>query len=300
MRTARVLSALALVLVLGAAAAAQDPVTLKWSLAEGTMFYSKSVTEMDMEMGAMGRTIELKMKITGVQRLKVLSAKPGATKVEMTMLAMEMTAEGAPGGIPGLDAIGDRMKGVTLTATLDDKLAVTKIEGYDKFLDKLAGDDKAMREQMKGQFSEATVGQMFSQVFAFAPDKAVKVGDTWTRTDKMPAGGFEATVKQKYKLDSVTNGVAKIGLTGDLAFKAGDGFPGLPQGVTVDKFDMKAEKFTGSVLFDTKAGRLTENKSDMTLNGGMTLAAGGQKIEMTMKIKAKQTATVTDKNPIKD
>jgi hypothetical protein len=288
-------------LALGAAtASAQDPVALKWTLTEGTTFYAKNVTDMDMEMKVAGQAIDLKMKITAVQKMKVLSAKAGATKIEMTMLAMDMAAEGLPGGIPGLGMIGERIKGATITATLDDKLAVTKLEGYDKFLDKLAGEDAAVRKQMKEQFSEATVGQMFTQVFSFAPDKPVKVGDTWTRNEKMPAAGIEASVKQKFKLSSVTDGVAKIGLTGDLEFKVGDKFPGLPEGVKVDKFDMKAEKFEGTLLFDTKAGRLTENKTDMVLNGEMTIAAGGQKIDMTMKIKAKQTATVTDKNPVKD
>jgi hypothetical protein len=290
-------------LTLGAAAAgAQDSVTLKWKLDEGTSFYSKNVTDMDMSMGIMGMNIDLQMKITAVQRMKVLSAKPGATKVEMTIQAMDMEVKGLPGGggIPGLGGLTDKVKGATITATLDDKLNVTKIEGYDKFLDKLAGDDEAVRKQMKQQFSEASVGQMFSQVFAFAPDKAVKVGETWTRSEKMPAAGLEASVKQKFKLDSVKDGVAKIGLTGDLSFKAGNAFPGLPEGIAVDKFDMKAEKFAGTLLFDTKAGRLTENKTDMDLDGSMTLAAMGQKIEMTMKIKAKQTATVTDKNPVKD
>jgi hypothetical protein len=288
-------------LALGAASVdAQDSVTLKWKLDEGTAFYSKNVTDMDMSMGIMGMNIDLQMKITAVQRMKVLAAKPGATKIEMTILAMDMEVKGLPGGIPGLGGLTDKVKGATITATLDDKLAVTKVEGYEKFLDKLAGDDEAVRKQMKQQFSEASIGQMFSQVFAFAPDKAVKVGETWTRSEKMPAAGLEASVKQKFKLDSVKDGVAKIGLTGDLSFKAGNAFPGLPDGVAVDKFDMKAEKFEGILLFDTKAGRLTENKTDMDLDGSMTLSAGGNKVEMTMKIKAKQTATVTDKNPVKD
>src|SRR5215471_5904583 len=123
---------------------------------------------------------------------------------------------------------------------------------------------------------------MFTQVFAFAPDKPVKVGDTWTHTEKMPAAGFEATVKQKFKFDSISNGIAKLVTTGDLTFKGGNAIPGLPEGVKVDKFDMKADKFEGTVLFDTKAGRLKENNTDMNLNGTMTIAAGGQKIDMTM------------------
>ena len=286
----------------GATAAAQEEVTLKWTLKEGTTFYAKNVTDMDMTMQVLNMDVDMKMKITVVQRFKVLSVKPGATKVEMVIqkMDMEMTSDKLPGGIPGLGAIGERVKGSTVTATLDDKHAVTKIEGYDKFLEKLAGDDDMLRKQMKQQFSEETVKQMFSQVFAFAPDKPVKIGETWTRTDKMPAAGLEAVVKQKYKLESVSDGVAKIALTGDLTFKAGKSFPGLPEGLEVKKFDMKAEKFASTLLFDTRAGRLTENKMDMGMKGDMSMAFGGQTIDISMKVKARQITTVSDKNPVVD
>jgi hypothetical protein len=154
---------------------------------------------------------------------------------------------------------------------------------------------------MKGQFSETAVGQMVSQVFSFGPKQAVKVGDTWTRTDKMATGVGDAAVKQTFKLTGVEGGVAKIGVTADMTFKADDaGFPGLPDGVKITKFDMKADKIAGTVLFDTKAGRLKEGKQDMNLNGALTMSAAGMDIDVTMKIKGVQTTTVTDKNPVVD
>lgn len=294
--------ALLVAAALAAPAPAQDPVALKWSLKEGDLFYTNNRTDMDMSMTVLGQDVNIKMKMTAVQRYKILSAKPGATKVELTMLAMKMEAEGLPPGAGGLGDVGDRVKGATVTATLNDELEVTKVDGYEKFLDKLAGDNAAERAQMKAQFSETAVGQMVSQVFSFAPAKPVKVGDTWNRTDKIPTGGFgDASVKQKFKLDSVTGGVAKLGLEGDMSFKAGDAaFPGLPPGVKVSKFDIKADKITGTVLFDTKTGRLKEAKQNMSFNGTIAMSANGMDLEMKMKIKAVQTATVTDKNPTKD
>jgi hypothetical protein len=288
-----------LLALVAAPAAAQDAVPLKWSLKEGDKFYSTNVTKMDMNMMIMGQAIDMQVKATYVQRFKVTAVKQGSTTVEMTMLNMEMKATG-PAGIPDLGSIGERMKGATLTAVLDENMAVTKLMGYDKFLDKLAGDDDAVRKQMKQQFSEEQMSRMFTEVFAFGPSKPVKVGDTWSRTDKMSVSGMEAVVKTKYKLDGVTNGIAKLALTGDMTFKAGAGLPGLPEGVKVDNFDMKAEKFVGTMQFDTKAGRLTESKQDVDMNGSMTIAAAGQKIDMTMKIKMKQTVTIDDKNPLKD
>lgn len=290
-----------LILALVAApAVAQESVSLKWSLKEGDKFFAKNVTKMEMNVTAMGISNDINMKITNVSRYKVLSAKQDSTTVEMTILSMDMAAGGGGPAIPGLDMVGDRLKGAVLTAVMDENMSVTKLQGYDKFLDKVADGDEAMRKQMKQQLSEATMSQMFSQVFSFAPSKPVKVGETWSRSEKMTVSGMDAVVKMKYKLDSVSSDIAKLGLTGDMTFKAGAALPGLPEGVKVDKFDLKAEKFTGTMKFDTKAGRLSESITNADMNGTMSLAFAGNKIDVTMKIKLKAEVTLDDKNPIKD
>lgn len=288
-------------LLWASSARAEDPVALKWSLKEGDVFYAKATTQMDMEMTVMGKDVEMVMKMEAVQRFKVVSAKPGATKVEMVVLLLKVGVEGLP-GVGGVTDAGEQVKNATITATLNDDMEVTKVEGYEKFIDKLAGEDENLRKQMKAQFSETAVGQMVSQVLAFVPKKAVKVGDTWNRTDKIPAGGLgDATVKQKYKLDAVSGATAKIAFDGDVTFKVEDAaFPGLPEGVKISKFDLKAEKYKGTLQFDTKAGRLKEMKTNMDVTGAMTISAGGMEVEMKLKMKATQTTTVTDKNPITD
>jgi hypothetical protein len=177
---------------------------------------------------------------------------------------------------------------------------VAKLQGYDKFLDKLGNNDDDLRKQMKEQFSETAVTEMFSQVFSFCPKKPVKVGDTWPRTEKMSLGGIDTVNKLKFKLDSIAGGVAKAGYTGDLTVKPGTTIPGLPEGLQVDKFDLKVDKLGGVMTFDTKTERLTENTQNVDINATMTLAAGGQKIEMAMKIKIKQKVTIDSKNPIRD
>ncbi|HEX4611440.1 MAG TPA: DUF6263 family protein [Urbifossiella sp.] len=287
------------------AAPAQEPVTVKWSLKKGETFFAKGVTDMDMSMGILGMNIDFQMKTTAVQKFKVLAVEPGATTVEMTMMDMAMEVTGLPGGaggIPGLGGFGDKVKGAKISAVLDDKMQVTKLIGYDKFLDKLAGDDDALRTQMQTQLSEGAVGQMVSQAFTSVPPGPVSAGDTWSRTTKVPAAGIgDATVKEKYTFDGVSNGLAKILVVGDMSFKAGKGgLPGLPPGVKISKFDMKADKYTGTQTFDMKAGRLKEGKLDMSMKGSMSMSANGQDIEMTMRIKAKQSTTITDKNPAVD
>jgi len=286
------------------AASAQEPVTLKWSLKEGETFYAKSVADMDMSMGILGMNIDMKMKQNAVQRFKVVSVKPNATTIEMTMLDMSMDVQGLPGagGLPGLGGIGEKIKGAKISAVLDDKMEVTKLIGYEKFLDKLAGDDDNLRTQLQAQLSEATVGQMVTQAFTSVPTMPVKAGDTWSRTTKVPAAGVgDAVVKEKYTFDGVSEGLATIKVVGDMSFKAGKGgLPGLPPGVKLSRFSMKADKYTGTQVFDVKAGRLKEGKVDMVLKGSLSMSANGQDIDMTMRIKARQTTTITDRSPVVD
>lgn len=285
-------------------ASGQEAVTIKWSLKEGETFYAKSVTDMDMSMGVLGQNVDLTMKQSTVQKFKVVSVKPGATTVEMTILDMSMDAAGLPGGggIPGLGQVGEKIKGAKLTAVLDDQMQVTKLVGYDKFIDKIAGDDDNLRTQMEAQMSEAMVGQLVSQAFTSVPPGAVKAGDTWERTTKVPAAGVgDATVKEKYTFDGVSNGLAKISVVGDMKFKAGKGgVPGLPPGVKLTKFDMKADQYKGTQTFDLKAGRLKEGKVDMVMRASLAMSANGMDLDMTMKIKAKATTKITSTSPIVD
>jgi len=290
-------STLALALALVPTQAQADGVTIKWVLKEGDLFYAKSTQVMDMTIGVMGQNIDQKQESNTVVRFKVKSVKPGATVVEMTTVEFKLDA-GA--GVPGIGGIAEKMKGMTFTATLDDKMQVTKLEGYDKFLDTISDGDDNMKKLLKSILPQDTFKQMFSQTFAIAPEKPVSVGDTWKQSDKMPLGPLgEFTMKQSFKLESVTDGLAKIGLKAEMEFKPGGGGDGgLPFKIT--KGDIKSDKFTGTHTFDVKAGRLKESTTDAVMSGSLTAAAGGQEIEITLKMKIKQKTEVTEKNPVRD
>ena len=57
---------------------------------------------------------------------------------------------------------------------------------------------------------------------------------------------------------------------------------------------------SGSNVFDMKAGRLKESKSEMTMTGTMTVGVMGMEIDATLSQKVKTTTVVSDKNPVKD
>jgi hypothetical protein len=126
------------------AAAPGETYTLKWKLKEGDVFYNKTIVKMDQTIEVLGRMMEQKIEVNTVLKFKVKSVKPGATVVEMTFLENKIDAPGLPGG-----NVGDKLKDVTFTATLDDKLKVTKLEGYDKFLGAISNGDESQKKLMK-------------------------------------------------------------------------------------------------------------------------------------------------------
>jgi hypothetical protein len=275
-------------------AAPADTYELKWKLKEGDVFYNKSSVAMDQVMELMGQKVEQSIGIKTILKFKVKSVKDGATVVEMTYLDMKIDAGNLPGG-----NVGNNLKNVTFTATLNDKMEVTKLEGYDKFLDALAGDNEAQKKLMKVMMPETSIKQMFGQTFLIGPGKPIGIGGTWDRKLNVAFGAIgNVETKDTFKLASVKGDLATISAKGELTFKTGDGDSGLPFKIT--KADMKADKFTGIHTFDMKTGRVTESKVDMDMSGTMTIEAAGQSVDAKMTMKMKSVAVITDKNPIVD
>ena len=283
---------LALLLV----AAPGDTHTIHWKLKEGDVFYNKTAVTMDQTIEVLGQTMDQKIEMKTVVKFKVKSVKSGGgAVVEMTYVESKIDAT----GLPGSNAL-DNLKNVTFTATFDDKMKLTKLEGYDKFLDAIANGDEAQKKLMKSMMPEDTIRQAFGQTFAMTPDKPVAIGDTWERADKLPFGPLgKAETKSIFKLDAVKGDIATISVKGDLTFKANDAGGGdLPFKIT--KADLKAKNFTGTNTFDTKLGRLTEMKMEMEMGGTMSIEVGGMTIDAKLKQKMSTTGVVTEKNPVVD
>ncbi|MCS6864991.1 MAG: DUF6263 family protein [Gemmataceae bacterium] len=275
-------------------AAPTEQHTLEWKFKEGDVFYSQSTMVLDQTIEVGGQSLEQKMEMEMVMRFRVKSVKPGAKVVEMTYLQYSMNAA----NLPAQD-LADKFKGLTFTATLDDKLHVTKLEGYDKFIDALSDGNDDLKKMMKSLLPENTLRQSFSQTFLVTPGKPVAVGDKWEHTDKMAIGFLgDIESKTKYQLASVKDNIATINLTGDMTFKAGQADNSLP--FQFKKLDMKVEKYTGTHTFDLQIGRVAQTKIALEMSGTMTIEAGGMEVEAKLRQKMTMVGKNTDKNPIKD
>ncbi len=273
-----------------------EDVNLKWSLKEGDAFYATTTQEVNQKIQVMGQEIEQKIKMVTVAKFEVQSVKSTATVVKMTYTKVTME-----GGVAaqGAGAITDRFKGASLTATFDKSFEITKLEGFDKFLDKLSDGDDMMRKLFKGLMPESAIRLLFTQVFVPAPGDKLPIGEKWTRTDKVPLSGIgELTNKTKFTLDSVKDGIATIKSTAETELKAGEANDDLP--FKIKKTDLKSDDVKGTILFDTKAGRLKSSTTTMRMKGSMTMEIQNMEIEAKLDQTAVTKVEVTEKNPVRD
>ena len=283
-----------LVVLLYPTPGAADTYTLRWQLKEGDVFYTKSNVTSDQTIEVMGQKIEKTIKMDMVIKFAVKSAKPGATVVEMTYLHMKVDA----GDLPG-ENIRERLKGVAFTATLDNKMQVTKLEGYDKLLDAVGGDDEMLKKRVKAMLPKQTIHQAFGQTFMITPNKPIAVGATWGQSSQYSLG-FLGSVdsKRSFKLDSVKKDIATISVKGQLAFKPAESADnGVPFRIT--KADLKPDGYDAACAFDMKLGRIIESTVRLDLSGTMTIRDSGMEVDAKLKQKMTMTSTLSEKNPIK-
>ena len=280
-----------LALALTLAPAQADGVEIRWKLAKGDTFYARTITNMNQTIDVAGMQMEQKQDQTIVHRYKVLEAGPKGTVVEQTVTKADIE-----GNLPMGAEIAGRMKGAVLTFTLDDKFKVTKVEGYDKYIDRIAGDDEMSRKILRMFMNEETLKLGIQDLFGFAPGKPVRPGDEWKRDNTVSLGPLgDLQLVGKFKLVGVENGVAKISTDAEARYQAPKEAADAG-GFSITKGDLKVETFTGSVSFDLKAGRLKESRSEMTMSGTLTVSVGGAETDVGIKQRLTTTSTVSDKN----
>jgi hypothetical protein len=274
-----------------ALAPAQSDAPLAWKLKKGDTFYVKTTNDMKQTVEVLGQKQNQDQKQTTYHKYEVLSADKDGMVIEQTIQKADMKSP-----IPGAGELGDKMKGIKMKFTLNAKNEATKVEGYEKFVEALGGDNDMIKEMMKAMMSEDTLMLAVNDVFGFLPAKAVKKGDTWKRDYKFglgPLGDF--AMNTEYKLAESSDKGEKITwkATTKYGLPKGDG-GGLP--FTITKGDLKAEKFEGEYLFDAKAGRLKSGATAAKMAGKLTITVMGMDIEMEMNQDLTTKIEVTDKS----
>ena len=271
------------------------PAPLKWKLAKGDTFYSKTVLSMNQTITIKGQDVEQEQEQSTFQKLKVLSADAKGYKIEQTIQKSEVKSN-----LPGAEETAKKMEGVVLTFTLDADFTVSKVEGLGDLLDKVSGDNAEARKLIGGILTEELFAAGFAETFRTAPDKPVRVNDKWNRKYKLPMGGGLGALKvdTAYKYAKTDEGADTVTWTAKTEYEAAKEDGALPFKITAG--ELTAEEFSGEYVFDSKLGRLKSHTSKAKINGALTISTNGTDTEMRLRQVIKTTSTISDKSLVKE
>jgi uncharacterized surface protein with fasciclin (FAS1) repeats len=285
-----------LLLAAGLALPARAQAPLEWKLKKGDVFYLRNVTSTKQVLKAVGKDVPQNSEQTVVLGFTVADQTPEGLLLKETIDEVTVKPE------KGEPVSDDKIAGATFMILLSPKWEVLKFEGYDKLLDKLAGDDVAVRQALQATLSEDALKKSVRELMAFLPDRPVKEGETWERTVEQPLGALGTlretrTYKLEGKEDVGGKKVDKIGFTSAVDYKPGKADKVLAYHVVSG--EMKAEEAKGTVLFDPAAGRVVQIESHMKLRGRMVLSISGSANPIDATVEQEQTtkAVVLSEKP---
>jgi len=316
MRRNTVIVAVLLVSAAGAFAAGEK-ITLKPKYLPDT-YLTTMTTDMNIvtEM-APGQSIDQDMKMVMVMETTVdkpdakgqmmhVTYKRVKQSVTSPFMIMLFDSEDPDGQSSPMASTWKAMLDKTLHVTLDPKGKVIEITGMEKMWDEMARGNPAMApmvNNMKKQFGDKMIKDMFGQAEKMMPKKPVARGETWIVDIDvpMPMMGQGTKLRQKCTLKAIeitpAGKVAVVGFVGkfssDQAATAPSSQPADPLPMKFTKMDMDQ---SGTMRVHLDNTIRTDTTTKMTGDMAMSVHApdrAGQGQETQMKIKLRGAVKMT-------
>jgi hypothetical protein len=173
------------------------------------------------------------------------------------------------------------LKGASFYMIVTPNGAIKSVAGIDIMLDKMAAkmttdtsQVKQIKDALSKQFSAEVVKQTMESSFKIYPDRAVKIGDSWTVDTKMQMSMPIETITQ-YTLKEVQDGIAILSVKGTLVSKGN--FEAMGNKMETD---LKGTN-SGEASLDIKTGIVLNSHLRVELYGKMK--SMGQDIDFEMQ-----------------
>ncbi len=279
------LGCLVVVALLVGAAPSFGQVKLEWKLKEGDKFTVDSTSELNQKMDVSAQKLEQKLKQVAKRDFTVQKKNPDGSMI-LEEKVESLKFETADGAIGPDDKFGDKLAGTSFKITVGPKGEVSKVEGIDDVVKKLAGEDPASQKMVRAIFQENAVKRTASEMFSFLPEKPVDKGAKWKHDMNValgPLGTMKVQADYTYEGKDKLNDKEfdKITFTATATYQAAAQNPGdLPFQIT--KSDLKSQEFKGTIWFDSAAGRMVQSDMNMKLVGKMSFKVGGSDVEAAL------------------
>lgn len=256
-------------LLVGAAATAQDKYTLRYQLAVGPAVWCQTDQDMNMVMKMGEREMKTSMQTSTWMEGKVLEVKDGTASIEQKYTRVKSKNSGMGGNSEYDSDVAGSKPGMMMRdlAKLVGQSATVQMDATGKILAvKIPADVEAGLEK-----AGSSLKQTFEQSIMTWPQEPIAVGGTWVSEYDMPMGQMgKGKAKVTNKLIGVKDNVATLEQTTELTIDS----KGMPPGMKLE-----VTKATGSAKIDLRAAMPLEMISDIEMK---MVGGADSPMDMTM------------------
>lgn len=179
-----------------------------------------------------------------------------------------------------------QLEGCTLRLTLNKNNQLTRLEGYEELLKKVAGDDPNVRRVVQAMLSEETIRRSIEESFAFLPAEEIAPGQSWERkftTSLGPLGTLTLTNVYTFEKTENEGGrlLCRISIKPAIAYAPPKSdTTGLP--FQIPGGDLKATEASGTLWWDASEGKLARSELKLHLVGQMQIKAKDQEAKLDL------------------
>jgi hypothetical protein len=296
------------------ASPAPGAVKLEWKLKEGDQFFLQEKTKTRETITFMGKPYEQNLDHTRVSRFTVLKKdQDGGYLLEQKILQVQVERGGkkAVAGKRASAKLLQDMQGATFKLTLSPKMRITKFEGYDALMKKMAGKEELGKKEDVGKQARALITENslvkpLEALFGFLPAKEVARGDEWTYMATRPLGvmgSLKLTGNYTYKADKKNDAGDNLVIL-DVINARARYFPartesGLAFRLVKGDFKLDRKNTNGTITWNVTRGRMVSAEQKTKLSGTVTMDAMGTTVAMDVELQETVVTTVSAKNPLK-
>ena len=296
------------VILTGFTAMAQKSATMKLNPEKNKVYRLKSVSEQTVSQTVNGNLQNVESKVEYTMSLKMVDITPDLLVAEIrfdtlvtntnTMGKTANISSVAEGDIKSSETddimsyIMNRLSKAALFVKMDftgrpleiiNAKMVSDMVLKDTGLITLTGPvASALKTQIAGTVSDESLKTMIGMFTWCLPGREVAVGDKWTVTQEMNAGGMKLDILTNYRLDAIDGTNAKI--TADSEFRASaNAAPIESGGATVTYGNLKGLGKSNMVI-DISTGLVEEDNVKTRISGNLDVSAPGFSMQIPLDI----------------
>ena len=198
--------------------------------------------------------------------------------------------------------VGSEFK-LTLHAPANGPLTITKIEGREDFVKKLAATGEQVKPLLDQVLSEDSLKEMALPLFASAPNKEVARGEGWKTSNMLDMGyvgkyGTDLTFTYEGKEQVGGRELEKVRGEAEMTYQPPKDAEGMP--FRIKGASNFSGRGSGQAFFDAKAGRLDHSSLTLDISADLEIEIGDKVTKVNINQTQTSTVRVTDRNPLNE